>query len=341
MGVHMKKRYLDKNRVRNFSFYLSEENFEKEMETMVEPFLKSHEVKGTFEAADGSLIAYYKYVLSDAKAGIVISHGFTEFAAKYGEWIYLFLRAGYSVFFLEHRGHGESARAVEDIERVHVDSYEEYVQDIHTFMTKIVIPENGRNPCFLYAHSMGGAIGTLTIEEYPTLFDAAVLSAPMFSINMGAFPVWLAKLVARLQIKRKKGKEFAVGQHGYDRNEKFEESCSLSKARFRYIEKKRDENVNYHTSGGTYSWALASLLAQKKAVSSENVAKIMIPVLLFQAGNDTLVHPKGQEKFVKQCKTAEMIIVTDSKHEIYNADEKIQQAFFEEIMDFYEKLIVK
>ena len=208
-------------------------------------------------------------------------------------------------------------------------------------MTKIVIPANGKNPCFLYAHSMGGAIGTLVIEEFPTLFDGAVLSAPMFSINIGALPVWLAKLVARIQIKRKKGKEFAVGQHGYDGNEKFEDSCSLSEARFRYIARKRDENVNCHTSGGTYSWALASLLAQKKAVASENIAKITIPVLLFQAGNDTMVRPVGQEKFVKQCKTAEMVIVTDSKHEIYNADEIIQQAFFEEIIDFYEKLIVK
>lgn len=337
----MKKRYLDKNRVRNFSFYLSEENFEKEMETVVEPFLKSHEERGSFEAADGSRIAYYKYVLPDAKAGIVISHGFSEFAAKYGEWIYLFLRAGYSVFFLEHRGHGGSARAVEDKERIHVVSYEEYVQDIHTFVTNIAVPANGKKPCFLYAHSMGGAIGALVIEEFPTLFDGAVLSAPMFSINIGAFPVWLAKLVARLQIKRKKGKEFALGQHGYAGNEKFEESCSLSEARFRYITKKRDENVNCHTGGGTYSWVLASLLAQKKALAPANAANIVIPVLLFQAGNDTMVRPGGQEKFVKQCKTAEMIIVTDSKHEIYNADEKIQQAFFEEIMDFYEKLIVK
>lgn len=337
----MKKRYLDKNRVRNFSFYLSEDNFEKEMETVVEPFLKSHEERGTFEAVDGSRIAYYKYVLPDAKAGIVISHGFSEFAAKYGEWIYLFLRAGYSVFFLEHRGHGESARAVEDKERIHVVSYEEYVQDVHTFVTKTVFPANDRKPCFLYAHSMGGAIGALVIEEFPTLFDGAVLSAPMFSINIGPLPVWLAKLVARIEIKRNRGKEFAIGQHGYDGNEKFEESCSLSEARFRYIARKRDENVNCHTSGGTYSWALASLLAQKRAVSSENAAKIVIPVLLFQAGNDTMVRPKGQEKFVKQCKTAEMVIVTDSKHEIYNSDEIIQQAFFEEIMDFFEKLIVK
>lgn len=337
----MKKRYLDRNRVRNFSFYLSEGDFEKKMETIVEPFLKGHEIRGTFEAADGSRIAYYQYALPDAKAGIVISHGFSEFAAKYSEWIYLFLRAGYSVFFIEHRGHGESARAVEGTEKIHIGSYEEYVQDLYTFVQKIVIPANGENPCFLYAHSMGGAIGALTLEEFPELFDGAVLSAPMFSINMGVLPVWLAKFVARLQIKRKKGTEYAIGQHGYNGKEKFEESCSLSEARFRYIVKRREENVKCHTSGGTYSWALASLLAQEKAVALDNVKKIVVPVLLFQAENDTMVRPKGQEKFVKRCKTAEMVIVTGSKHEIYNADEAVQQAFFEEIIDFYEKLILK
>ncbi len=39
----------------------------------------------------------------------------------------------------------------------------------------------GRDYCGVYCHSMGGGIGAAVMEHYPSLFDKAVLSAPMIA----------------------------------------------------------------------------------------------------------------------------------------------------------------
>ena len=61
------------------------------------------------------------------RGAIVISHGFTEFAEKYDELVWYFLLAGYSVCVLEHRGHGKSARDVDNRCMVWIDDWQRYV----------------------------------------------------------------------------------------------------------------------------------------------------------------------------------------------------------------------
>lgn len=62
--------------------------------------------------------------LSDAPKGVVvISHGFTESAAKYDEVAYYFLKEGYHVYIPEHCGHGRSYRLTADPFLVHIDTW--------------------------------------------------------------------------------------------------------------------------------------------------------------------------------------------------------------------------
>lgn len=111
-----------------------EANYQRTMKRDVEPYLRSYEKDGYIESYDKTAIYYRTYQIPQAKAGIVISHGFCEFAEKYREVIYYFLQNGYSVYVPEHRGHGYSDRIVVDGEKVHVEDYEQYVQDLHFFV---------------------------------------------------------------------------------------------------------------------------------------------------------------------------------------------------------------
>lgn len=113
-----------------------EANYQRTMKRDVEPYLRSYEKDGYIESYDKTAIYYRTYRIPQAKAGIVISHGFCEFAEKYREVIYYFLQNGYSVYVPEHRGHGYSDRIVVDGEKVHVEDYEQYVQDLHFFCEK-------------------------------------------------------------------------------------------------------------------------------------------------------------------------------------------------------------
>ena len=90
------------------------------------------------------------------RGAIVISHGFTEFAEKYDELVWYFLLAGYSVCVLEHRGHGKSARDVDNRCMVWIDDWQRYVADLAGFAETIGQQYAAGMPLNLFCHSMGG-----------------------------------------------------------------------------------------------------------------------------------------------------------------------------------------
>mgnify|MGYP002555875746 CR=1 FL=1 len=71
-----------------------EANYQRTMKRDVEPYLRNCEKDGYIESYDSTAIYYRTYRIPQAKAAIVISHGFCEFAEKYKEVIYYFLKNG-------------------------------------------------------------------------------------------------------------------------------------------------------------------------------------------------------------------------------------------------------
>lgn len=69
-----------------------EANYQRTMKCDVEPYLRNCEKDGYIESYDRTAIYYRTYRIPQAKAAIVISHGFCEFAEKYKEVIYYFLK---------------------------------------------------------------------------------------------------------------------------------------------------------------------------------------------------------------------------------------------------------
>lgn len=106
---------------------LKEQDYQEQMEHVVEPYLHSKERELWLEREHGKQIYVRCYQAKKARGVVLISHGFTETSEKYKELIYYFLRGGYHVYIPEHCGHGRSYRLVEDPSLVHVDSYKRYV----------------------------------------------------------------------------------------------------------------------------------------------------------------------------------------------------------------------
>ena len=166
---------------------ITEEKYNEELTRCVLPFIRLNFEDGYMKSADGTRI-HYGYVTTPVpKAAIVISHGFTECMPKYYEMIYYFAKAGYSVYMVEHRGHGFSERSVSDMSMVTVNSFDEYVSDLDMFIREIVMKREGRRPLYLYGHSMGGAIAAMYLEKHPEVFTKAVLSSPMIEMLYGNF----------------------------------------------------------------------------------------------------------------------------------------------------------
>lgn len=306
------------------------------MASDVSPALDTARKKGYFKGC-GSFNIYYEFYINPCeKAAVFISHGLCEFTAKYEEVIYKFFSEGYSVFIMDYRGHGYSDRAVSDLSKVYANSFMDYVADAKYFIQEVIVQESLSGNIFLFAHSMGGTIGALLLEECPCLFKCAVLSSPMFEINFGKFPWQFASIVSYLAKFFFLGKMYAYGQKPFDMAYNFESNTTcISEARYRYILHKRIADNNYRTSGVTYSWSHAGIKAVR--MLHKNAKKTSVPVLIFQAGLDTLVKPEGQEVFVNNVPAAELIVIKDAKHEIYNAGTSARKEYYKRILEFYNK----
>lgn len=317
------------------SLMIQEVDFRKTMEEKVEPWVKAEFTTGKFESYDGTKIAYYYNVNPEEKATVVIVHGFGEFFPKFYEMAYYFYHMGYSVFFLEHRGYGYSDRAVPEYDHIYVKSYDEYVLDLKEYMDQIVMKESKTKKCYLFSHSMGGCISSLFLEEYQNYFEKAVLSSPLHKMDFGGFKEWQVKMLAGFSKILGWNNKIIPGQREFDGINVWEKSSSVSKARYDYQFDKRLEIKEYQTYGGTYAWVRATLKATDKCL--ENASKIEIPLLLCEAGKDTLVDNLGHEMFVKQAKNVQYEKFPESKHEIFNGADDVRDDYFERVFAFLDK----
>lgn len=318
------------------SYVLSEENFEAQMLEIVEPFVDSVTTSGYFTSSDDTDIYYEYYNAPSPKGNIVISHGFTESLEKYTEMAYYFLQEGYNVYIIDHRGHGLSERTTTDLSLVDVKDFNSYVTDLYHFTNEIVLPQAGDLPLFLYAHSMGGGISALLLEQYPDLFDAAVLSSPMLGVNLGSIPRFAANLLANSATLIGQGSRYVISHGPFEPTANIDESSSSSLARFNYYFNKKLANEHLQTNGASYSWIKEALSATKEMVKPENAARATAPILLFQSENDSLVLPIPQYEFVNNAPNTEMIFVPGAKHELFSTSNDILVPYLNTVFDFYE-----
>lgn len=307
---------------------IAEEDYASQMANTVEPYLRERCVFGD---VDGLYYEFYGQPLP--RGTIAICFGFSESCEKFHELAYYMHREGYQVAIWDHRGHGKSFREVEDLQLIHVERFSHYVEDMHRVMQEVVLPKGQAMPLYLYAHSMGGCISALYLEQHPGIFQRAVFNAPMYGLQGGGMPdfaAWLFCLVA-IFLGNKKKKLFTMGD--FDPWESFEGCGCDSKARHAYYLQRRRECKEYQTSPGTYGWLAEAIRAGKRAIAAANAARIDIPVLLFQATDDTYVRAKEQDLFLSHIPNGRKVIVR-SKHEISRAANRMLESYLVEIFEF-------
>jgi lysophospholipase len=261
-------------------------------------------------------------------------HGFCEFFGKHHENAWRFYQEGYSVFFLEFRGHGKSDRVYKSLKgRVVVESFDEYVSDLNSFLTNVVFSLSNSDRYFLFAHSMGGAVAALYLESYPDVFRCAVLSSPMLQINFGKVPEILLDAAAVYVKIADIGMEYAPGQHEFRYEYELDTSSCMDRDRYEYQFNQRCDDEDYQTWGSTWTWARAARDAAYKAV--KNARKIQAQVLLCQAGADTMVRPGGQDRFSEASDKVTKVVYPGAKHELFNASAAIRDQYYRDILAFF------
>lgn len=303
------------------------------MSTQVEPYLEKKGRQGSVFASDGTKLHYESYEKMLSRGSIVILHGFTESAEKFREAAYYFRKAGFSVFVPDLRGHGKSFHQSEKKERVEIDSFETYADDLHLFIESVVRPTNLSGKIYIYSHSLGSTVALLYMMKHPYTVEKAVLSSPMICGNMG-MPVAVASAAAKLICSFGGNKVSAPGRCVFDEEQTYEESDAVSKARFDYYHEKRKKEPLYQTSGPSFGWVKASLEARNRILSDEGIRALRTRLIIFKPEEDRQLLMEYTDAFAAKAEV-KVKQVKNSKHEIFMSDDNTLSWYFSEILDFF------
>lgn len=320
----------------NDSLFLQETNYENQMLDKVLPFVESKRVTGKF-SNNNHHIAYEYYLIESPKSSIVISHGFSERKEKYRELAYYFLNLGYQVFIMDHYSHGHSDRISNDSSLIYVERYEDFTEDLKTFIVDVVKPQSKNVPVVLFGHSMGGAIAARTIQLYPNITNALVLNAPMMKMT-NLPPDAIKHVVSDVMLMLNQDKAYALGQKPFNPETdqqyqpKIPTTNSAAKGRFWH---KYTLSITKQPSRGA-SWKLVSefLRLTHDVTAIENIKRIQVPVLMFQAEDDGWVDGEGQLTFANHCKNIQFYLVKGAKHEIYIEQNEVFIPYFNTLNQF-------
>ncbi len=312
--------------------FFTEEEYPEKMETEVIPWISQNLIREDIRSKDGTRLAAYRAVNPDEKGSVTFIHGFCEFTGKYHEMMYTFYQMGYSVFFLELRGHGYSECHYPDNQRVYVETFDQYIEDVRAFCDQVVTRYSASDYRILYAHSMGGAVGILYLEKYPDSFEKAILSSPMLKLNFGNVKDWQVRLISKAAKKARMEMTLTPGAREWTGEYEFENSSCMSRNRYNYHFSLRLKDEHYRTWNSTFAWTRAAMEAIESAIDYAKI--ITIPVLLFQAEKDGTVLPEGQNRFAERSWHTKLVSVPGAKHEIYNGTDEIRKLYLDEIDRF-------
>lgn len=237
---------------------------------------------GRFYLSDDFSLNFYEWPAATAKVKGVIfyGHGMVEHSGRYADWGKFLAENGFSVFAVDHRGHGRS-----DGQRLWMDRFSDLVDDFSAFVQAGAarFPDL---PVFIAGMSMGGGIAiqaTVRLQKILPNLRGTILISPAIRINPALFPLlrFLAPIFDRLCPRLKFIKP---GVGGLSR---------LKEVRSDFL---RDPDVCHGRMPVHFGAENIRALRVNRACAPE----FSIPTLICQGSGDLITDPSGPVDFIDQ-----------------------------------------
>jgi alpha-beta hydrolase superfamily lysophospholipase len=251
----------------------------------------------TIKSKDGTTLLLHHWPRAEARAKVIIVHGYGEHATRYTELAHALVEAGFVVLAYDQRGHGES-----EGRRGYIDAFSQYLEDLD-----VIIAESERLapglPRLVIGHSMGGLVTTAHVIDRSPRHAGVILSSPFFRLRL-AVPAWktlLGKAASRLHPTL----SIPSGLSGKE------------VARDPEIAKLYDADP-LNLKAATARWFTECVATQEHVFA--NADRFTLPVLLMHGEADGVADPARSAEIFPRLGSSDktLELVPGAFHEIYN-----------------------
>lgn len=283
-----------------------------------------------------SALVFGAEMKATGKATVVVSPGMSEPALKYAELAVDLMESGYGpVIVMDHRGHGFSENVLADPEKIHVDNFQDYVNDFHDFYTNVVKIYGGINrKSFLIAHSMGSAIASLYSMNMQNPFAGQVYIAPMFKIKLPLSKKWAVRVTNFVCMVPFLCRMYLPGRGGYDDSKTVAESNVTSSAeRFAFDRFIRSTFPETKKGSATFGWLQQALLATDQIQAKwQNMGWHL---LILEPGSDIFIDTSPLKKICADLPKCKHQRIAGAKHEILQEKDEMRTQALNSILHFF------
>jgi len=270
---------------------------------------------------------------------VVLLGGRAEFIEKHEETIKELNDRALQVYTFDWRGQGLSSRLLEDRQKGHVESFDQYMGDLQRFLDRILFP-NAEAPIIFLAHSMGGHITLRYLNETPSATAGAVLVSPMIDICTHPLPHGLTRWLSKIAGRAGWSEHYIVGAGDYNPERQPFKNNPLTNDPHRFMDehKKINSNPALALGGVTYGWLSAAFESIDTIFSSNNWKNMETPVLMVGGSADRVVSIPAMRRMCQRLADCRCVVLKHAKHEILKETDSVRRQFWLEFDQFFEKI---
>lgn len=256
------------------------------------------------QTADGTRLFYQSWRPEEPNNKVlIIVHGLGEHSGRYTHLANYFANAGYTLYALDHRGHGLSGGR-----RGHIENFGEYRADLRWFFQKVQTDTPGKKYYFV-GHSLGGLMTLNFTLKHPEGIDGVVVSSSglQFKMKVPKIKQSLARLLSRYW-------PTLTMANGIDPKLLTHDPAIVS---------------SYAPDPLTHNRASARFFTEFVDTMEQTLREapnFKPPLLIMHGGADEIVAPEGSRKFFERVRHDEkkLIIYDGFYHEIFNETDHLR-----------------
>lgn len=235
------------------------------------------------------------------RATVVLAHGLSEHSDRYAHVAAGLTARGYSLWALDHRGHGRSGGR-----RAYIERFEDVLADLGSLVRRAREQGGGEKP-YLFGHSMGGAVAIGYASRHAGELAGLILSNPLATVKTAPVTATVSRLLSRVTPKLG---VYSVDVEGISRDPE-------------EVRRYADDPLIFHEKVPVRTVAE---LADEVATFSERASRIDIPTLIMYSRTDPIVAPSGSEMLAERIGSSDVTIRdwNGLLHEILNEPERDQ-----------------